>query len=49
MIESPKIVTMSEPPRSGRWRRKRAMSPAAAVEISGVARVIMDLAAKPQL
>src|ERR1700730_15392704 len=30
MIESPKMVTMSEPPRSGRCRRKRATSSAAA-------------------
>jgi hypothetical protein len=36
MIESPKIVTMSEPPRNGRCRRKRATSSAAAVETSAV-------------
>src|ERR1700737_1700078 len=36
MIESPKIVTMSEPPRSGRCRRKRAMSSVAAVEALAV-------------
>src|ERR1700688_521252 len=36
MIESPKTVTMSEPPRSGRCRRKRATSSAAAVEASAV-------------
>jgi hypothetical protein len=31
MMASPKIVTMREPPRSGRCRRKRARSPAAAL------------------
>src|ERR1700688_4845501 len=36
MIESPKMVTMSEPPRSGRCRRKRATSSAAAVEVLAV-------------
>src|SRR6266852_4861482 len=36
MIESPKMVTMSEPPRSGRCRRKRATSSAAAVEALSV-------------
>src|SRR5258708_15382279 len=36
MIESPNMVTMSEPPRSGRCRRKRATSSAAAVEALAV-------------
>ena len=32
MMESPKMVTRSEPPRSGRWRRKRLTSSAATVD-----------------
>ena len=34
MMESPKIVTMSDPARCGRWRRKRASNSWAAVVVS---------------
>src|ERR1700722_12047682 len=37
MMESPKMVTMSEPPRRGLWRRNRATSSAAAAAaLSGI-------------
>jgi hypothetical protein len=36
MMASPNMVTISEPPRSGRWRRKRATSWAPAVEALSV-------------
>src|SRR5580693_2443075 len=38
MMESPNNVTMSEPPRKGRWRRNRATSSAPAARMTGAAR-----------